>query len=139
MISLTESGPTSGPDDRADIGLPAKGVRFAMLKTECRDRLAAMMSLSLVLTVLPASSASAGGGLFRRPSSDAVVVPAQPQPYVAYRPVYPVPGTKPLYLSSYAGANYPSNAPGAVMTPTDFRVLTGRPPRPRWGWFGAGW
>jgi hypothetical protein len=132
---------------RADEILSAKGVRHAMLRTESRDwnRLATIVSLSLVLAVLPACSASAGHGFFRRPQGDALVVtpPAATQPYVAYRPVYPLPGTKPLYLSNYAGSNYPSIAPGAALTPTDFRVLMGRPvpvrPANRWGGFGAGW
>jgi hypothetical protein len=62
----------------------------------------------------------------------------QPQvkPYYAYRPVYAVPGTRPLYLSNYAGANYPSLRPDAAVTPTEFRALTGSQRRRRWNWFG---
>ena len=108
-----------------------------MLRTESRNRLAAIVSLSLVLAVVPACNASAGHGFLQRPAGEALVVP-QP-PYVAYRPVYPAPSCKPFFLSSYAGANYPSTAPGAVLTPTDFRVLTGRAHRPLWGGLGAGW
>ena len=37
------------------------------------------------------------------------------------------------------GANYPSVAPGAVVTPTDFRTLTGRPVRRSWFGSGTGW
>src|SRR4051812_2893629 len=96
-------------------------------------RVGAIASLGLVLALLPACSASAGHNVFRRQPSDAAVPSGQAaQPYVAYRPAYPVRGTKALYLSNYAGANYPSVAPGAVVSPTDFRVLTGRPVRPWW-------
>jgi hypothetical protein len=108
-----------------------------MLRTESRDRLAAIVCLSLVLAVLPACNASAGHGFLKRPAGEAVVVP--PVPYVAYRPAFPVRAARPLVLSSYAGYNYPSRLPGAVITPTDFRVLTGKPARPHWGWFGNGW
>ena len=108
-------------------------------RTESRNRLAAIVSLSLVLAVVPASRASAGHGLLHQPQGNAVVVPGQPRPYYVYRPAYPVPGTKPLTLSNYAGANYPSRAQGAAVTPTEFRVLTGRPVRPFWGGNGAGW
>jgi hypothetical protein len=108
-----------------------------MLRTESRNRLAAIVSLSLVLAVVPACSASAGHGLLRSPAAGAVAVP--PAPYVAYRPVYPAPARRPLFLSSYAGAVYPSNLPGAALTPTDFRVLTGKPARPHRGWLGTGW
>jgi hypothetical protein len=112
-----------------------------MSRTEPWSRLAAVVNLSLVLSVVPACTASAGHGLFRRPAGNAVAVapPTQAAPYVAYRPAFPVPGTKPLFLNNYAGANYPSVAPGALLTPTDFRVLTGRPARPHRGWFGSGW
>jgi hypothetical protein len=112
-----------------------------MSRTDYWSRLTAVVSLSLVLAVVPACTASAGHGLFRRPAGNTVVVAPQPQaaPYVAYRPVFPVPGTKPLFLNNYAGANYPSVAPGAVLTPTDFRMLTGRSAQPHRSWFGSGW
>jgi hypothetical protein len=114
-----------------------------MNRTAFRGRPAAIVSLFLVLAVVPAGGAKAGHGLFQHPTNtgDVVASPAQPQarPYVVYRPAYPIPGTKPLYLSNYAGANYPSRAPGAALTPAEFRMRTGRPSRPRWGWLGAGW
>jgi hypothetical protein len=108
-----------------------------MLQTQSRNRLAAIVCLSLLLSVVPACNASAGHGFLRRPAEGPVVVP--PPPYVAYRPTFPVPGSKPFFLSSYAGSYYPSNVPGAALTPTDFRILTGKPVRPHWGWFGSGW
>jgi hypothetical protein len=108
-----------------------------MLRTESRNRPAAIVSLSLVLAVVPACNASAGHGILRPPAGEAIVMP--PAPYVAYRPAFPLPRSKPLVLSSYAGYNYPSRAPGAVVTPTDFRVLTGKPARPHRGWFGMSW
>jgi len=116
-----------------------------MRRTECWNRLAASVSLGLLLVTLPACSASAGPGLLRRQQSGVTVVPTpeplpQPPPYVAYRPVLP-PFFRPktFTLSNYAGANYPSVAPGAVVTPTDFRTLTGRPLRRSWFGSGAGW
>ena len=113
-----------------------------MPRTLCWNRLAASVSLAVVLVTLPACSASAGPGLLRRQPSGVTVVPSpeplpQPPPYVAYRPIYSWFLRPRTYtLSSYAGANYPSVAPGAVVTPTDFRAMTGRP---AWGhWFGSG-
>lgn len=116
-----------------------------MSRSETTSRLTAILSLSLLLAVVPACSASAGHGrglgLLRRPAGNAVVVTPGPQdqPYVSYRPVYPVPGTKPLFLNNYAGANYPSVARGAVLTPTTFRTLKGRPARPGRRGFRTGW
>jgi hypothetical protein len=107
-----------------------------MLPAESRNRLVAIMSLFLIMALIPACSASAGHGLVRRPPAEAVVVP--PTPYVAFRPAYPVNVNRPLFLGGYAGANYPSNVPGAVVTPTEFRMLTGKPTWPHWSWFGAG-
>lgn len=96
------------------------------------------LSLSLAMTVAPASPARAED--VPMPSIPVTCPPAAAatpvKPYYAYRPVYRVPGTRPLYLSNYAGANYPSRSPGAAVTPTEFRVLTGRDQRPRWNWFG---
>jgi hypothetical protein len=101
-----------------------------------RNRMATIASLSLVLAFVPACTASAGHGLVPPPAGAGVCVP--PAPYVSYRPIYPAPG-RTLVLSSYAGSNYPSRLPGAVLTPTDFRILTGKPVRQRAGWFGHGW
>jgi hypothetical protein len=115
-----------------------------MHRTACWNRLAASTSLALLLVTLPACSASAGPGLLRRQPSGVTVVPTpeplpQPPPYVAYRPVLPFFRPKTFTLSNYAGANYPSVAPGAVVTPTNFRALTGRPVRRSWFGSGAGW
>ena len=120
-----------------------------MHRTECWNRRAASVSLALVLATLPACSASAGPGLLRQ-QSGVTVVPTpeplpQPMPYVAYRPALTRPVVQRFFrpktftLSNYAGANYPSVAPGAVVTPTDFRMLTGRPARRSWFGSGAGW
>ena len=98
----------------------------------------ALVTLVPILAIVPASAAWAGHGLFQRPQPSAAVVPAGPQPYVAYRPVYPMVRGKALVLSSYAGSNYPSVAPGAAVTPTEFRALTGRPLVPAWFGLGAG-
>jgi hypothetical protein len=108
-------------------------------ETRCRHRLAMSVTLSLVLIGSMASTAAAGHGFPAGQETAVVVAPAPPRPYFAYRPVYPVPGTKPIFLSSYAGANYPSVAPSAAITPTEFRLLTGRKVRPTWFVFGRGW
>ena len=108
-----------------------------MIRTDCWNRLAAMLGLSLVLSVVPACTASAGHGFLRRPGSADGAAPQAP--YIAYRPVFPAPVRKPFVLSNYAGYNYPSNLPGAVVTPTDFRILTGKAVAPQHGWFGSGW
>ena len=102
-----------------------------MLRTACRNRLAASVSLFFLLAALPACSSSGGPGLLRRGQSGVTVVPApqplpQPPPYTAFRPIYPFFRPKTFTLSTYAGANYPSVLPGAALTPTDFRYLTGR-------------
>src|SRR3954453_13088147 len=112
MISLSRNSPWGAPVlpcARAETRSPrprnAKGVRRAMIRIETRNRLVAIVSLSLVLAIVPACTASAGHGLFRRGWDNVVVQPGpEPLPYVAYRPVFPVPGTKPLYLGGYAGA-----------------------------------
>ena len=112
-----------------------------MHRSQSWNRLAASLSLALVLVTLPACSATAGGGLLHRQPSGVTVVPSpeplpQPPGYVAYRPIYSqLMKPKAWTLSSYAGANYPSVAPGAVVTPTEFRMLTGRPAR--MSWFGS--
>ena len=104
-----------------------------------RNRPAAIASLGLVLALLPACSASAGHGLFRRPPErrGGAVGPGR-SPTSPIAPRIPCRGPRRSYLSNYAGANYPSVAPGAVVSPTDFRVLTGRPVRPWWAGLGQG-
>jgi hypothetical protein len=85
----------------------------------------------LILAGLPACKSPAGPGLAPgQPGGVAVVpapepLPARP-PYIAYRPAFSrLFRPKAFTLSNYAGANYPSVAPGAALSPTDFRVLTG--------------
>src|SRR4051812_15538433 len=88
-----------GPGPRRLARSNAKGMRV-MHRTETRSRLATMLSLSMILAVVPACTASAGHGVRRAPAGGAVVSPQGTQPYIAYRPAYPVPGTKPLFLSN---------------------------------------
>ena len=102
-----------------------------MLCSDRRNGLAVRAMVLVILTGLPACNAPAGQGLLRREPGGVTVVPApqplpQPPPYVAYRPAFPLFRPKTFTLSNYAGANYPSVLPGAVVTPSEFRVLTGR-------------
>lgn len=145
MIALAGCRPSATGLCGAEIAMLAKRVPTAMRRTECWKRQAAIVSLALLLLTLPACSASGGPGLLRRQQSGVTVVPTpeplpQPPPYVAYRPVLTqFFRPKTFTLSNYAGANYPSVAPGAVVTPTDFRTLTGRPLRRSWFGSGTGW
>jgi hypothetical protein len=114
------------------------------LRSRWGNRCARVGALALAVSVAPALPASAGEGLFRRSQNDTVVMPAVPvvpaQTYVADRPVVSrLLAPKQLTLSNYAGANYPSAAPGAAITPTEFRLRTGRPVRPRWFGPDQGW
>jgi hypothetical protein len=102
-----------------------------MLPSERRNRRAARLLAPLILAGLPACSTPGGHGLLRKEPGGVTVVPApqplpQPPPYIAYRPAFPLFRPKTFTLSNYAGANYPSVLPGAVLTPSEFRVLTGR-------------
>jgi hypothetical protein len=104
-----------------------------MLPTDRRNRWAARVLAPLILAGLPACNAPAGNGhgLLRRAPGGVTVVPApqplpQPPPYITYRPAFPLFRPKTFTLSNYAGANYPSVLPGAVLTPSEFRALTGR-------------
>jgi hypothetical protein len=96
----------------------------------------ASVSLLCVSAGMAGCTATATPGLLRQEQGGVTVVPAPqplpaPPPYVAYRPIYSrLLQPKTLVLGNYAGANYPSIAPGAVLTPTDFRVLTGRAVQP---------
>jgi hypothetical protein len=114
-----------------------------MLRLRARWEIQCATIAGLALTVLPVCPALAGEGLFGRFQSDAVVVPAAPavpaQAYVASRPVSRLWAPKQLTLGNYAGANYPSVAPGAALTPTEFRMRTARPGRLRWFGVDQGW
>jgi len=89
------------------------------VRNDSRPRPLAWFLLTLVLTVAPACNANAGGK-FRGEGGglrDRIVN------RFAYRPAYPlpnpVPRTRPLYLSGYAGARYGPNAPAVRgLTPT---------------------
>jgi hypothetical protein len=99
-------------------------VVLIMVPAENRSRLALTVGLAAVLCALPACATPPGPGGVR-------VVPApeplpQPPGYIAYRPIYSrLLQPKTLTLSNYAGANYPTVAPGAMLTPTWFGALTG--------------
>ena len=85
-----------------------------------KSNLMKYLLLSLGLGVLPACSTSAGGVRGDGQSFRDRVVNR-----FAYRPVYPganpVPGTRPLFLSGYAGARYDS-APIVPVIPTTYQV-----------------
>jgi hypothetical protein len=80
--------------------------------------------LTVGLAVLPACSSSASGV-----RGDGQGLGARIADRFAYRPVYaqpnPVPGTRPLFLSGYAGARY-GNAPIVPVNPTTYQVVPNR-------------
>jgi hypothetical protein len=70
-----------------------------MVQTQVQPNLGRLLGISVLLIVLPACQSPGGhGSWFHRqpPGSSNVVM----------RPTYPIEGTKPLYISGYAGANY---------------------------------
>ena len=80
-------------------------------------------SFMLALSVLPA----------RESAAQEYVVPAVTatvpvtSPYVVYRPQYnEMVATRPLFISNYAGYNYPARNPNAALTPTGFGRRRGR-------------
>jgi hypothetical protein len=97
----------------------------------------AWILITAAITVAPACQATASGGpqgtlgdrIARR---------------FAYRPAYPgpnpIPGTRPLYLSGYAGARYGPDrvvAPGGALSPT--AAYEQAQPLPYWTPTARGW
>ena len=84
-------------------------------------RLVRLGLLSLALSVAPACSSSAGG------VRDGRGLGARLADRVAYRPVYPepnpVPRTRALFLSGYAGARYGPAQAGRPVYPTSYQVV----------------
>jgi hypothetical protein len=96
-----------------------------------RERPLVLTVAALIVAVVPACQASAK-------DRKAWVAQRPVAPYVAYRPAYPEPLTRPpLYISGYAGANY-GRGPRASYAPTGYLLEYGRPPgrRPFLGWWG---
>ena len=77
--------------------------------------------LSLALSVAPACSSSAGG------VRDGRSLGARLADRVSYRPVYPeanpVPRTRALFLSGYAGARYGPAQAGRPVYPTSYETV----------------
>ena len=95
-------------------------------RDDCRKRLCSLMLASLVLSVVPACTASAGHGV----ASDQVV--AQPAPdRVVMRPAYPIQGTRPIYLKGYAGLRHGPDRQLNTLEPTGYYERTPRP----FGWW----
>jgi hypothetical protein len=67
-----------------------------MFKESHRLDRAGRLGLALVLGIACGGCASDRHRPFSTPDA----------PYVVQRPTYAIPGTRPLYLSGYAGANY---------------------------------
>lgn len=91
-----------------------------------RPSLFDVLVLWVVIALLPACSAAAGGHRSREscpPGSD-------PAGNLVYRPAYPALRTRPLYLSNYAGVQYPPLRRRAPLEPTAVR-------RPFSGWLAA--
>lgn len=82
-----------------------------------------LLALTAVLAVLPACSSSAGGVR----TADSRGLGQRLADRLAYRPVYPqpnpVPRTRPLFLSGYAGAHY-GPAQGAPVYPTSYQMVS---------------
>lgn len=95
-----------------------------MALTMCRGSVTGFLGLSLLLSVVPACSASAG---CRMPGAQADG--SAPSGNIVYRPIYPgtVPPRKPFFLSGYAGATYPPVGQGGVLSPTGYWVRPDRP------------
>jgi hypothetical protein len=94
-----------------------------------RRRSARWPVLALMFVALPACRAAAQDGLVRAPA---------PAPYAVYRPAYPYPGTRPLFLKTYAGHNY-GQGPRAAYAPTGLLLEYPQPAglRPRRSWWCA--
>jgi hypothetical protein len=73
-----------------------------MVETRSRSRLLRYLAIGWLVLLVPACRTPEGSG----GSSS----------YVAYRPAYRWPETKPLYISGYAGANYGAMTPRRSMT-----------------------
>ena len=86
------------------------------------SRFPKLLLLTAALAVVPACSSSAGGL-----RSDGRTLGQRMADRIAYRPVYPapnpVPRTRALFLSGYAGARY-NEAPAAPVYPTTYQVVT---------------
>ena len=81
-----------------------------------------LLLLTAILAMVPACSSSAGGL-----RGDNRSLGERMADRIAYRPVYPqpnpVPRTRALFLSGYAGARY-GDAPAAPLYPTTYQRVT---------------
>ncbi|MGE3819327.1 MAG: hypothetical protein AB7I30_07825 [Isosphaeraceae bacterium] len=88
------------------------------MRPQTRPRLLGLLLITTIVTVAPACQATAGGG----PKGDGLGLKQRLSNRFAYRPAYPypnpVPRTRPLYLSGYAGARYGPTRTLAPISPT---------------------
>ncbi|MBV8266418.1 MAG: hypothetical protein JO252_08850 [Planctomycetaceae bacterium] len=87
-----------------------------------RTKSAWTLALAALLALAPWGGALAGHWLFR----DRAVGTA-PTGTAVYPSAYYFPNTRPLYLSNYAGSNYPRVGQGPVLNPTSYSLKTGLP------------
>jgi hypothetical protein len=87
-----------------------------------RTKPAWTLALSALLSLAPAGDAVAGHWLFRDRA-----VGAAPTGATVYASAYYFPNTRPLYISNYAGSNYPRVGQGPVLNPTSYSLKTGLP------------
>jgi len=87
-----------------------------------RTKSAWTLALAALLALAPAGGALAGHWLFRDRT-----VGAAPTGTAVYPSAYYFPNTRPLYLSNYAGSNYPRVGQGSVLNPTSHSLKTGLP------------
>jgi hypothetical protein len=95
---------------------------FPMHRTRTSRRSYPIASLAFILAIAPACAATAG---HKAPCA------ASPQgtagANTVFRPVFGAAPTRPLFLSGYAGVNYASGAPRAVLSPTGYTDRPGHP------------
>jgi hypothetical protein len=109
----------SAARDRA-LNTRSTGGRRAMPRPNRRN--SRLVLLTLVLAVAPACGSSAGGV-----RGDGRGLAARLSDRFAYRPVYPAPNplprTRALFLSGYAGARYGPAAASAPVYPTTYQAV----------------
>jgi hypothetical protein len=92
-----------------------------MVEKKLQPHLVRFLGIGMVLILLPAcqSSGERGPWIHHQPPDSSNVV---------LRPSYEVPGTKPLYLSGYAGSNYGTIRPRRPATSSLAPILPAAPP-----------
>ncbi|MHC5539922.1 hypothetical protein ACYOEI_17010 [Singulisphaera rosea] len=104
-----------------------------ILANRCRMTLLGLVVAGAATSLDISTSRARAGELA---SSQSAYTETQARRVMGRRPFDPF-RHKTLYLSSYAGTNYPSAAPRATLAPTGVAYPTSRSSRPFFGWFGT--